>query len=160
MVQFCDKTMEFPIIHLFTYNLTDDKLIVWKFWWKVAWVHCSRSMVNYEILIFWNTVKCRKFWIWIEMTKLDWKSKSKILFWLWIVNHNPIHQIGLQSRLSNPAIPCLYKYTHYRRSIMYSDWIVVCSFSETLYWLNSLSEDNKSPSDWKSRLLHFILTTR
>ncbi len=38
-----------------------------------------------------------KFWIWIEMTKLDWQSKSKIQFLLWIVNHNPIHQIGLQS---------------------------------------------------------------
>jgi hypothetical protein len=43
-------------------------------------------------------------WIWIEMTKLDRQSKSKIQFWFWIVNHNPIHQIGLQSRLSNPTI--------------------------------------------------------
>ncbi len=34
--------------------------------------------------------------------KLDWQSKSKILFRFWIVNHNPIHQTGLQSGLSNP----------------------------------------------------------
>ncbi len=38
------------------------------------------------------------------MAKLDWQFKSKIRFWLWTVNHNPIHQIGLQSRLSNPTI--------------------------------------------------------
>jgi len=38
------------------------------------------------------------------MTKLDRQSKSKIQFWFWIVNHNPIHQIGLQSGLSNPSI--------------------------------------------------------
>jgi len=35
------------------------------------------------------------------MTKVDWQSKSKVQFWLWVVNHNPIHQIGLQSGLSN-----------------------------------------------------------
>ncbi len=37
------------------------------------------------------------------MVILDWESKSKIWFWLWIVDHNPIHQIGKQSGLSNPA---------------------------------------------------------
>ncbi len=31
----------------------------------------------------------------------------------------------------------------------------VHQYSETLYWLNLLSEDNKSPSDQTSRLLHF-----
>ncbi len=53
--------------------------------------------------------------LWIEMTKLDWQSKSKIKFRLWIVNHNPICQIGLQSGLSDPAIPCLpaYKNNYY-----------------------------------------------
>jgi len=42
---------------------------------------------------------------------LDWNEKNwidnpnpKSDFDFWIVNHNPIHQIGLQSVLSNPEI--------------------------------------------------------
>ena len=34
-----------------TYNFT-DKLIVWKFWLKLAWLHCW-SMMHYEILFPW-----------------------------------------------------------------------------------------------------------
>ncbi len=30
--------------------------------------------------------------------------KNQIQFWIWIVNHNPIHQIGFQSGLNNLAI--------------------------------------------------------
>ena len=44
----------------------------------------------------------------------------------------------------------------YGRSTCYQiDWIVYHYISETLYWLNLLSGDNKSPSDQTSRLLHF-----
>jgi len=57
---------------------------------------------NYEILI--HGYKLQFFWIWIEMKKLDSQSKSKIRFWIWIVHHNPIHQIGFQSELNNSAI--------------------------------------------------------
>jgi len=44
--------------------------------------------------------KTYDFFIWIEMKKSNLQSKSKIRFWICIVNHNPIHQIGLQ--FSNP----------------------------------------------------------
>ena len=74
--------------------------IVWKFWLKslALFLKCD-ALWNFNFLI-----KMMIFWIWIEMKILDWQSKSKIRFWLWIVNHNPIHQIGLQSGLSNPSI--------------------------------------------------------
>ncbi len=47
------------------------------------------------------------------MEKLDWQTKSKIQFWIWIVNPNIINQIVLQSGLNNPAIPCVHEYVDY-----------------------------------------------
>jgi len=68
---------------------------------KVALHHWS--IMYYEILIY-GQINFDVVWIWIEMQKLDLQSKSKIQFWLWIVNHNTIQQTGFQSGLNTPAI--------------------------------------------------------
>jgi len=91
-----------------------------------------------------------KFWIWIEMTKLDWKSKSKIWFWFWIVNPNPIHQIGLQSGLNNPIqqYPGSRCYLLYR----YRGRLTYPYFQSTDKWISTYGESVRIPGSqciWK-----------
>ncbi len=57
--------------------------------------------------LVWNLITNRKFWFCgfrLKWKILDWQSKSKIQFQFWVVNHNLIHQTGLQSGSNNRTI--------------------------------------------------------
>ncbi len=66
---------------------------------KVAWLQYW-SIIHYEILIsWWNNLM---YWIWIEMTKLDFDFGLSITIQSTKLNCNPDWAI----QQSNPAIPC------------------------------------------------------